>query len=66
MQDLAPLPPQQDFSSFPAQQEAISFPSCLPMQAAWASFESDDAVLSQHAHLDFSDAVLCCGVEGVV
>src|SRR5580765_3368083 len=65
MQDMASLPPQQDFSSFPAQQEAISFPSCFCMQAACASFESDAAILSQQAHLAFSGAVLCCGVEGV-
>ena len=66
MQDLASLPPQQDFSSFPAQQEAISFPSCLCMQAAWPSFESEAAILSQHAHLAFSGAAFCCGVEGVL
>lgn len=63
MQDLASLPPQQDFGSFPAQQEAISFPSCLPMQAGWVSLESDAAIFSQHAHLDFSGV---CGVEGVL
>jgi hypothetical protein len=66
MQDLASLPPQQDFASVPAQQEAISFPSCLPMQAACSSFESDAVILSQHAHLDFSGAVLCWDVEGVL
>jgi hypothetical protein len=65
MLDAASFPAQQGLSSLPAQQEAISFPSCARMQEAWASFESDLAILSQQAHLAFPD-VLWSVVDGVL
>jgi hypothetical protein len=66
MQHLASLPLQHDLASFPEQQEAISLPSCLRMQAAWASFASDDAILSQHGHFALSGAVFSCSADEVL
>jgi hypothetical protein len=69
MQDFASFPPQQDFPSFPAQQEA---PSLASAEWSWRAqqecspFASADAILSQHAHFDFSIAVLFTGAAGAV